>query len=142
MEHDELARLAVVTFTRQLFLTNVKIDLFERAKHWPHSMPVAAVASMISRSSESVDPGLIHIAGAMHDIGICASQRLGPDCFREVIVQADHLSPTHTVEREVLVWDHGPLGVAILRQWGLFEEIQAVARYHHKADQQLENPRV
>ena len=64
-----------------------------------------------------------------------------PDCFREVIVQADHLSSTHTVEREVLVWDHGQLGVAILRQWGLFEEIQAVARYHHEADQQLENPR-
>lgn len=44
MEHDELARLAVVTFTRELFLTNVKIDLFERATHWPHSMPVGPIA--------------------------------------------------------------------------------------------------
>ena len=140
MEHDELARLAVVTFTRQLFLPNVKIDLFERATLWTHSMSVAAVASMISRSSGSGDPGLIFIAGAMHDIGICASQRLGPDSFREVISQVDHLSPTHTVERELLGWDHGQLGAAILRQWGLSEEIQAVARYHHEADQQLENP--
>ena len=79
MEHANLTRLAVVTFTRQLFLPNVKIDLFERATHWTHSMSVAAVTSMISRSSVSGDPELILIAGAMHDIGICVSQRLGPD---------------------------------------------------------------
>ena len=56
MEHDELARLAVVTFTRQLFLPNLKVDLFERSTLWSHSMSVAAVASMISRSSGSGDP--------------------------------------------------------------------------------------
>jgi putative nucleotidyltransferase with HDIG domain len=140
MEHDELARLAVVTFTRQLFLPNIKIDLFERTALWTHSMSVAAVASMISRSSGSGDPGLIFIAGAMHDIGICASQRLGPASFQEVIAQVDDLSPTHAVERELLGWDHGELGEAILKQWGLSEEIQAVARHHHDADQQLDSP--
>ncbi|MDB4633794.1 HDOD domain-containing protein [Rubripirellula sp.] len=140
MEHDELARLAVVTFTRQLFLPNIKVDLFERTALWTHSMSVAAVASMISRSSGSGDPGLIFIAGAMHDIGICASQRLGPDSFREVIAQVDDLSPAHAVERELLGWDHGQLGEAILEQWGLSEEIQAVARHHHDADQHLDSP--
>lgn len=140
MDHDELARLAVVTFTRQLFLPNIKIDLFERAALWTHSMSVAAVASMISRSSGSGYPGLIFIAGAMHDIGICASQRLGPDNFREVISQAGDLSPAHAVERELLGWDHSQLGEAILKQWGLSEEIQAVARHHHDADQHLDSP--
>ena len=140
MEHDELARLAVVTFTRQLFLPNLKVDLFERSTLWSHSMSVAAVASMISRSSGSGDPGLIFIAGAMHDIGICASQRLGPDCFRAVIAQVDDFSPTHAVERELLGWDHCQLGEAILKQWGLSEDIQAVARYHHDADEQLDSP--
>jgi putative nucleotidyltransferase with HDIG domain len=140
MEHDELARLAVVTFTRQLFLPNIKVDLFERAALWNHSMSVAAVASMIARSSGSGDPGLIFIAGAMHDIGICVSQRLAPDSFDEVIAQVDDLSPTHAVEREILGWDHGQLGEAILKQWGLSEEIQAVARYHHEADNQLDSP--
>lgn len=140
MEHDEMARLAVVNFTYQLFLPNLKVDLFERAALWKHCMSVAAVASMISRSSGSGNPGLIFIAGAMHDIGICASQRLGPDSFQAVIAQVDDLSPTHTIERELHDWDHGQLGEAILRQWGLSEEIQSVARYHHEADNQLESP--
>ncbi|MDE0866448.1 MAG: HDOD domain-containing protein [Rubripirellula sp.] len=140
MEHDELARLAVVTFTRELFLPNVELDIYKRESLWSHSMAVAAVASMISRSSGSGDPGLIFIAGAMHDIGICASERLGVDAFKKVVAQVDNLSPTHAVERELLGWDHGELGEAILRQWGMSEEIQAVARHHHHADNTLDSP--
>lgn len=140
MEHDELARLAVVSFTRELFLPNVELDIYSRENLWSHSMAVAAVASMISRSSGSGNPGLIFIAGAMHDIGICANERLGIDAFREIVSQVDNLSPTHAVERDVLGWDHSQLGEAILKQWGMSEEIQAVARHHHDADNHLESP--
>ncbi len=101
-------------------------------------MSVAAVASMISRSSG--DRGLIFIAVAMHNIGICATQRLAPISFQKATAQADELSPTHAVERELLGWDHGEPGETILKQWRLSEEIQAVARYHHDADQQLDSP--
>jgi len=102
-----------VPFTRQLFQPNTKVDLFERAARGNHSMSVAAVASMTSRSSG--DRGLIFIAVAMHNIGICATQRLAPISFQKATAQADELSPTHAVERELLGWDHGEPGETILK---------------------------
>ncbi|MGI9474122.1 MAG: HDOD domain-containing protein [Rubripirellula sp.] len=140
MDPLELARLAVVAFVRELFLPDLHIDLYRREMLWSHSSAVGAVASMISRCSGRGDPGVAFVAGAMHDIGICASEHLDPVGFERVLSQVDELSPLHEVEREMRGWDHAELGAEILHQWGMPEEISMVARHHHQAEQQMDGP--
>ncbi|MEM8666381.1 MAG: HDOD domain-containing protein [Planctomycetota bacterium] len=140
MEGRELSRLAVLAFVRGLFLPNVQVDTYQRETLWNHSIAVGAVASMISRTCGANDPSLVFVAGTLHDVGICASERLDPDTFRQVIGEVDELSPIHEVEYDRLGWDHTELGKAILEQWGMPEEVQAAARWHHAPEQSLSGP--
>lgn len=125
MDRAELARLALLAFVRGLFEGNDRL--------WAHSIAVGAVGSMISRTCDRADSGLVFVAGALHDIGLCAHHRLAPQAYAEVLAEVDDLSATHEVERERLGWDHTELGAAILRQWGLPAAIVEPARYHHAA---------
>ena len=140
MEGRDLARLAVLAFVRSKFLPDLQIDIYRRDAVWSHSVAVGAVAAIVSRICGCSDPSLVFVAGVLHDIGLCASERLDRDSFATVIGQIDELSPTHEVEQEILGWDHTQLGEAVLKQWGMPEEVQMVARYHHTPEQAIEGP--
>lgn len=138
LQRRDLSRLAVLACVRGLFLPDLKIDLYQRDLLWAHSIAVGAVAAMISRTIGGHDPGLVMIAGALHDIGLAASERLNPSHFADVIAEIDELSQTHEVERDLLGWDHAQLGAGILEQWGMPEEVSMVARFHHSPEEALD----
>jgi putative nucleotidyltransferase with HDIG domain len=140
LQRRDLSRLAVLACVRGLLLPDLTIDLYQREVLWSHSIAVGAVASMISRTIGSRDPGVALIAGTLHDIGLAASERLNPHPFAEVISEIDEFSLTHQVERDLLGWDHAQLGAGILEQWGMPEEVQMVARYHHSPEEALDGP--
>ena len=140
MDSRDLARLAVLAFVRGLFLPDLQIDIYRRDSLWRHSIAVGAVASMISRTCSCGDPSLVFVAGTLHDIGLCASERLDADAFTAVINEIDELSPTSEIEREVLGWDHADLGAAVLSQWGMPEEVQMAAKLHHRAEAAMSGP--
>ncbi len=140
MDARDLARLAVIASVRNLFLPDLHIDIYHRDGLWKHSMAVAAVASMISRTCCCGDPSMVLVAGALHDIGLCASERLDADSFAAVVAEIDELTPTCQIERETLSWDHTELGAAILKQWGMPEEVQMAARLHHRAEEAIAGP--
>ena len=142
MENRELSRLAVLAFVRGLFLPNLRIDVYQRATLWNHSIWVGAVASMISRICGAEDPSLAFTAGALHDIGLLASEQFNPEIFEEVISEVDELSPVQEVERDRFGWDHTELGGVILKHWGMPEEVQAAARWHHSPELALAGPHV
>jgi putative nucleotidyltransferase with HDIG domain len=127
----QLSRLAVLAFVRSLFPAGQLIDGVPRDRLWGHSIAVAAVSSMISQTCGRGDPSLVFVAGALHDIGLCANQRLAAESHAAVVAEVDHLSPAHEVELDLWGWDHTQLGEAILRQWGLPEGVVGAARYHH-----------
>lgn len=140
MDGSDLARLAVLAFVRGMFRPNVQIDVYQREALWNHSIAVGAVAAMISRTCGCGDPSLVFVAGTLHDIGLYASERLDPETFATVVSQIDALSPIHEVERDVQGWDHTQLGEAMLKQWGLPEEVQQAARYHHSPHRAIGGP--
>lgn len=140
MDHRELARLAVMAFVRGMFLPDLQVDIYQRDALWRHSIAVGAVASMISRTCCCGDPSLVFVAGTLHDIGLCASERLDIDSFSEVVSEIDELTPTCEVEQEKLGWDHTELGASILNQWGMPEEVQMAARMHHDAGAAMAGP--
>lgn len=134
MDRCELTRLAVLAFARGLFPEGALIDGIQRDRLWGHSIAVGSVAAMISRTCGCADQSLVFVAGTLHDIGLCAHQRLASDTHARIVNEVDELSPTHEVEQELLGWDHCQLGAAILGQWGMSESIQAAARHHHGAE--------
>lgn len=140
MEGQDLARLAVLASVRSLFLPNAQIDIYSREVLWTHSISVGAVASLISRICGLGDPSMIFVAGTLHDIGLCASEHLDAESFANVMSQIDQLSATHEVEKDVQGWDHQQLGAAVLSQWGMPEEVQLAALYHHHPERILHEP--
>ncbi|MFK8114640.1 MAG: HDOD domain-containing protein [Rubripirellula sp.] len=140
MENQDMARLAFLAFVRGLFLPNLQIDIYQRETLWTHSIAVGAVSSLISRMCGCGDPSICFVAGTLHDIGLCASERLDPESFEEVVSQIDELSGTHEVEKDVLGWDHTQLGAAVLKQWGMPDAIQQAALHHHNPERALSDP--
>ncbi|MDG2221958.1 MAG: HDOD domain-containing protein [Rubripirellula sp.] len=136
----ELSQLAVLAGVRGFFLPNLRIDVYQRATLWNHSIAVGAVASMISRICGAEDPSLVFTAGTLHDIGLRASEQFAREVFGEVLSEVDELSPVHEVERDRFGWDHAQLGGVILRHWGMPEEVQAAARWHHSPECALTKP--
>ncbi len=135
MDSRDLARLAVLAFVRGLFMPDSAIEMYSRESLWRHSIAVGAVASMISRTCSRGEPSLVFVAGALHDIGLCASERLDHESFAEMVAQIDELTPTCQAERDLLGWDHTELGATILSQWGMPVEVQMAARLHHHPEQ-------
>jgi putative nucleotidyltransferase with HDIG domain len=140
MEGRELSRLAVLAYVCELFQPNLRIDVYQRVTLWNHSIAVGAVAAMISRICGAKDPGLVFTAGALHDIGLRAFEQFDPETFREVLSEVDELSPMHEVEQDRFGWDHAQLGELVLRCWGMPEEVQAAARWHHSPELSLQKP--
>ncbi len=139
MDGRDLARLAVLAWVRNMFVPELQIDTYSREMLWGHLMAVGSVASLIARACGINDPSMVFIAGALHDIGICASERLDHESFREVIAQIDEYSPLYEVERELLGWDHCQLGAGLLSQWGMPEAVQMASRLHHEPEKALQS---
>ncbi len=137
MESRDLARLAVLAWVRGIFLPDVQIDIYSRELLWCHSIAVASVASLIARTCNVNDPSMVFMAGATHDIGIIASERLDQKSFADIVAQIDALSPVHEVERDVLGWDHTQLGEMILSNWGMPASVQAAAKFHHHPERAM-----
>lgn len=134
MDGRELVQVLIVAAARQFFLPDVQFDIYRRSSLWSHSAAVGTVSSMISRTCGICDPSQAFVAGALHDIGLLASERLNPAGFQQVILQIDQLTPTVSVEQDIQSWDHTELGEIILDQWGMPDEIKAAARLHHDSE--------
>ncbi|MDA8744228.1 HDOD domain-containing protein [Rubripirellula amarantea] len=131
MDGRDLSQLAVLAWIRGLFAPERQIDIYTRGRLWAHSISVAAVSSLIARTCTEIDASMAFIAGALHDIGMIASERLDAESFAETLSLVDELSPVHDVEMEQQGWNHGQLGSAILEQWGMPESISLAALHHH-----------
>jgi HD-like signal output (HDOD) protein len=131
MDGRDMARLAVLAWARNLFLPDVRIDIYSRDFLWTHCVAVGSVASMISRTCGKGDPSLAFVAGALHDVGMCVSECLDQEAFIRILAETDELSPMHEVEEDLLGWSHCELGQALLELWGMPEAVSLAARYHH-----------
>ena len=140
MDGRELVQVLIVAAARGFFLPDVQIDIYRRSLLWSHSAAVGTVSAMISRTCGICDPSQAFVAGALHDIGILANERLNQSGFQQFILQIDQLTPTTQVELDFQGWDHTELGEAILDQWGMPDEIKAAARLHHDADAADKSP--
>ncbi len=135
---DEGARLAFLVFIRRMFLPDRQVDRYRRSVLWRHNLAVGAVAAMIARICGGLSPGDLFFAGALHDIGLLASERLHGATFRRLVADVDELSAIHEIEQERLGWDHAELGAKILQHWGAPAAAVAATQHHHAPERAIE----
>lgn len=101
---------------------------------WRHSLYVATVARVLATKCRILRKERFFLAGLLHDIGRLALYHTMPDEIEAVLICADNTEESLCVaEKKILGFDHTDIGEALLKQWKLPENVQAVAKNHHHA---------
>lgn len=105
---------------------------------WKHSVAVALAVETLSRISPARVPPVAFTAAIMHDIGkIILGRQQGYQKTAELVRRRRDESGLDELaaEREVAGMDHVALGLNIIQNWGIPEDIVQAVAYHHDPNQ-------
>lgn len=121
-----LATSVIKNFNR---LPNEHLDL---DAFWRHSLYTGVIARLIAVKCNALHTEPFFVAGLLHDIGQLIILNKLPEMSRETQMRAnDGKIPLHTVEQEVIGFDHASVGGELLRSWRLPETIIDSTEFHH-----------
>jgi putative nucleotidyltransferase with HDIG domain len=133
---DVVRSLVLSASVFDTFAKNYKIDKNYLDSFWRHSLSVASMARIISRTKNF--PSLLEAeeafsAGLLHDIGKLVIFSHLPDEFVMIRTAAlkDRSRQTWEIENEILGFDHSMVGEFLAQKWNLPKELTYAIRYHH-----------
>ena len=118
-------------------------ELVTMASFWRHSLLCAVAAGQINARRGAGRGDTPFVAGLLHDIGQLVIFNRIPELARQaLLMSADSVNDTelYLCEREVMGFDHGAVGVALARRWGLPRSLQECIEFHHEPARALEFP--
>jgi HD-like signal output (HDOD) protein len=102
---------------------------------WRHSVLCAVAAGQLAARGTAKRIESPFVCGLLHDIGQLVLFSRAPQLARQALSTAieslDDL-PLYRCEREVIGFDHGAIGGALARQWGLPKALQECIEFHHE----------
>jgi putative nucleotidyltransferase with HDIG domain len=129
-------KMVALSFAMMTAMTKKPSGLLNIQNLWQHSLSVAMSMDTLARlMPDQLRPSddEIYLAGLLHDIGFLVldylDTRLSDEFHARMAVEPGR--PVEEVEAEMLEMNHGELGAALGRHWGLPEDIIAVLNYHH-----------
>jgi putative nucleotidyltransferase with HDIG domain len=108
----------------------VTMDVF-----WRHSVLCAVAAGQIAARRDAARTESPFVAGLLHDIGQLVLYSRAPAAAREsLLMMADAPDDLglYLCERTVLAFDHGVVGAALARNWGLPDSLVECIELHHE----------
>jgi putative nucleotidyltransferase with HDIG domain len=104
-----------------------------RRTSWRHAATTSRAARVLAaRAGGGVDPEAASIAGLLHDVGKSVLTRVAPEMTAEAVSMARSRSvPVWQSERQLFGFDHGQVGGALLRSWGLPDAVVEGVECHH-----------
>ncbi len=113
-------------------------ELVTMESFWRQSVLCAVAAGQIAeRRVGGAAAESPFIAGLLHDIGQLVIYRRAPDLGRQALLMSvdaiDDLD-LYLCEREVMGFDHGVVGAALARNWGLPVSLQECIEFHHEPE--------
>jgi putative nucleotidyltransferase with HDIG domain len=118
-------------------------ELVTMASFWRHSLLCAVAAGQINARRGAGRGDTPFVAGLLHDIGQLVIFNRIPELARQaLLMSADSVNDTglYLCEREVMGFDHGAVGVALARSWGLPRSLQECIEFHHEPARAQEFP--
>ena len=99
---------------------------------WQHSIGVAIVARNLAIHCRETNPERFYLAGILHDIGRLIILENLPNEASEIITRHNKIGGiVLEIEREVLGFDHGEVGAAFAKNWGLPLSLEEIIGNHH-----------
>ncbi len=107
-------------------------DVINMEQFWEHSIAVATASRLLSFYRREVNIERSFTAGLLHDIGRLIIFIELPKQAQEIIsIAASKNTLLHSIELDVLGFDHARLGGMLLKKWKLPDRIISSVSYHH-----------
>lgn len=125
-------KVMALSFSLVETIRNGQDAAFDFQTYWRRSLSTASTARLLGKAIKSRVAEEAFVAGLLSDIGILAAWWTARDRYLPVVqaraTDSEHLS---TVELKILGVSHAELGAAMLRAWGLPEELCSAVIAHH-----------
>lgn len=136
---DFVVRVILATAVKRYF-QNVPEGM-DGALLWTHSLACAVGAGELATRAGSPNPDRAFVAGLLHDVGTVGLYLGHPKraaLAREAAIT--ERKPLHVSEQELWGYDHAGVGLALVRMWGLCDEIEEAVALHHTLDVEATYP--
>ncbi len=118
-------------------------ELVTMESFWRHSFLCAVAAGQIAgRRGRNPDDSPF-IAGLLHDVGQLVLFSRAPQPARQALLMSVDSADDRGLflcEREILGFDHGAVGVALAKSWGMPRSLQECIEFHHEPERAEEYP--
>lgn len=137
----EIRDLALTASMVQAF-PGISETLLNMQKYWRHSVACGVISRNIAIYLREPSIERFFVAGILHDIGqlvLCSSI---PETVRHIAKESAEKKQTLCeTERSYLNFDHAKLGGALLKFWGIPQNIYDLVTYHHNPSRSQVYPR-
>lgn len=118
-------------------------ELVTMESFWRHSFLCAVAAGQIAgRRGRNPDDSPF-VAGLLHDVGQLILFSRVPQLARQALLMSVDSADDRGLflcEREILGFDHGAVGVALAKNWGMPRSLQECIEFHHEPERSQEFP--
>jgi HD-like signal output (HDOD) protein len=127
----QLRDLALATMVLTAF-EGIPEDFVDMKSFWQHSVACGVSAWVIATNCREDNPERYYLTGMLHDVGRLVILENHPEKAREIWERRRSENKiVYEVEREVLGFDHGAVGAALLTSWNLPPTLIEVVKNHH-----------
>ena len=128
---SQIRDLALATSVVQLF-KDVPKDLIDMDGFWRHSLACGVAARVLAGLRREGNVERFFVAGILHDLGKLIIFQRCPEEARAVLEEAKGgRTLVYLAERNLLGFDHGQVGEALLDQWSMPASLREALHFHH-----------
>ncbi|MBL8213223.1 MAG: HDOD domain-containing protein [Bryobacterales bacterium] len=106
---------------------------------WNHSLEVARMAEVLSRTSGKADPEEAFLAGLMHDVGRLAIWKLPVKNTTQYATLLEQGGEAMFAETLLCGFDHTLAGKEVLQHWRMSQSLISAITYHHQPERNDSN---
>src|SRR5690349_5831897 len=102
---------------------------------WRHAATVSEATRRLASLARVGSTDEASVAGLLHDVGKTVLTSVLPEAAAEAVSAArSRRIPVWQAETQVIGFHHGQVGGALLRSWGLPDDVAAAVTFHHEPD--------
>lgn len=136
----ETIKSIAITASVQQFFSKYDAKKGQQLAHfWSHTLLTALIAKSLAQMVNYHAPDEAYLAALLHDIGKLVFQ-LDKNCDYQALLEGvEDFGEQIKLEQEQFHLSHDELGSHLLSEWGLSSFISDAVRYHHAADDQIQD---